>query len=406
MPFGSQRFTPAATFPDPPLIVDQAIQKEENFSEVLLGESSFEAVARGIARTRRSADIVRNWGYRCEEYSVLTADKVVLTIQRILPPRGATQSNTTTLPVILFHGFGGSGNCFVCAPKRDQNLPFFLLDNGCAEVWLANVRGPLYTDFTQRGSREFSIDDIVYHDVPSMIDRVLQVSGNSHIACVGISQGTTSLFGALAVSEELNRKVKLAVLLAPTLKPCGHSISDIVPPLFRYVGVNVGNEVYLNSTQVFKELMPVQVSSKVIAVFTQFGFKWDFTTLGGDARLMPLCAHGYHGTSRDVVGHWLQTIEGDSSFAHFQKQSSWFDMFRAPQATSSPIKYPTKHITAPLHLIYSFEDPITDPEQLRKYLPERTKFVDIPGYSHVDFLWAVDANKLVFEPILNLIQNA
>ncbi|KAJ3008810.1 UNVERIFIED_CONTAM: cholesterol esterase [Siphonaria sp. JEL0065] len=224
---------------------------------------------------------------------------------------------------------------------RKCNLPFYLVEQAGFDVWLGNARGPLYTDFTLRGSRSFTIDDIVQYDIPAVIDYVTNLTQKKDLIYIGISQGTTSIFGALALHEPLNEKVKLVIALAPTLRPSVDSIAGIVFPLFQHIGTRVTNDVYLHCTLLFKDLCPSKISSKVVGALTQFGFKWDFSVLGSQTRLVPLVAHGYHGTSREVIHHWLQTMKQEVSFSYYQDPANaFFD--HGLHTYSSPVRYPTQ----------------------------------------------------------------
>ncbi|KAI9340554.1 Alpha/Beta hydrolase protein [Obelidium mucronatum] len=375
---------------------------DNNFANVTGAGALFEQLALDIASTNNCADIIRKWGYTCQVHRVLTKDNVLLTTHRI-QSRNKFNQNKTSPPILLWHGFGGSGNCFVCAPERNSNLPFHLIEKGGFDIWLGNARGPLYTDFTLRGSKIFSIDDIVQHDIPAVVDYITKYTSHPKLIYIGISQGTTSIFGALSIHSELNKRIHLVIALAPTLRPSIDSIAGIVFPLFQHLGANVANNVYLHSTMLFKDLIPSKISSKIVGAITQFGFKWDFSILGSDTRLVPLVAHAYHGTSREVIDHWLQTMKQDISFSYYQRKS--LDLFN-PMGHQhvSPVRYPTKHITVPIHLFYSLSDSITDITQLTENLPAaNTSFVEIKEYSHFEFLFGKDAKQKVFDPIADII---
>ncbi|KAJ3283111.1 hypothetical protein HDU79_009412 [Rhizoclosmatium sp. JEL0117] len=231
-----------------------------------------------LAKTKLFPDIIQKWGYSCETHRVRTKDNVLLSVFRILNP-SSPPPPTPKPPVLLWHGFGGTANCFVCASHRSQNLPFHLLSE--FDVWLANSRGPLYADFESAGHRDFSIDEIVGYDIPAVVDHVLMETGVMQLNYIGISQGTTTIFGALAIHEELNAKIKCVIALAPTLKPCEDSISDIVFPLYRHVGSLIPAEMYMQTTILFKDVVPVALSSRIVGAITEFGFKWDFGRLSG-----------------------------------------------------------------------------------------------------------------------------
>ncbi|ORY45733.1 alpha/beta-hydrolase [Rhizoclosmatium globosum] len=325
-----------------------------------------------LAKTKLFPDIIQKWGTPAkhtafEQKTTSSSPYSESSTPHPTPP-------TPKPPVLLWHGFGGTANCFVCASHRSQNLPFHLLSE--FDVWLANSRGPLYADFESAGHRDFSIDEIVGYDIPAVVDHVLMETGVMQLNYIGISQGTTTIFGALAIHEELNAKIKCVIALAPTLKPCEDSISDVVFPLYRHVGSLIPAEMYMQTT-ICLRCVPVALSSRIVGAITEFGFKWDFGRLGSSERQAPLITHGYHGTSRSVVDHWLQTIQCETSFSQYKKsESSVFS-----------------------HTVGNSEYRAVEKE------PTTTNNVQrIPGYTHFEFLWATDASTKVFDPIIDLLQ--
>lgn len=56
-------------------------------------------------------------------------------------------------------------------------------------------------------------------DVPAILNFVLAKNGNLKAICWGFSQGTTQLFSALALNEEINEQISIFIGMAPAMKP-------------------------------------------------------------------------------------------------------------------------------------------------------------------------------------------
>lgn len=117
-------------------------------------------------------------------------------------------------------------------------MALILADAGF-DVWLANTRGNKYSKDHQdddaarpqkksaRSSSKserhnfwrFSIDHLAKYDVPAVVDYILGRTGRSSLSYVGYSQGTTQIFAALSLNDELNHKIDMVIALAPALRP-------------------------------------------------------------------------------------------------------------------------------------------------------------------------------------------
>ena len=64
-------------------------------------------------------------------------------------------------------------------------------------------------------------------------------------------------------------------------------------------------------------------------------------------------------------------------------------------------------IHVPIVLYYAQNDWLADPKDvglLIKDLPNLVNSVEIPGWEHLDFIWGLDAAKLVYEPSISYLR--
>ncbi len=117
-------------------------------------------------------------------------------------------------------------------------MALILADAGF-DVWLANTRGNKYSKdhqdddadiFDKKSAHSssksqrlnfwrFSIDHLAKYDVPAVVDYILAKTARSTLSYIGYSQGTSQIFAALSLNEELNHKIDMVIALAPALRP-------------------------------------------------------------------------------------------------------------------------------------------------------------------------------------------
>jgi predicted esterase len=188
-----------------------------------------------IAKVKHIRDLVGRWNYPFEEHKASSENGYIqVVLHRIPNPRyGPTTatvdpsnpSNTHPRPaVLIWHGLGLSSNVWCCSPTLESNLAFVLADAGF-DVWMGNSRGNYYTEipcWDHHHRKEIGpIDELGYYDIPASVDYILEKTGRKSMSYIGYSQGTTAIFAALSVNEELNAKFDSVVCLAPALRPKG-----------------------------------------------------------------------------------------------------------------------------------------------------------------------------------------
>lgn len=128
-----------------------------------------------------------------EEHAITTKDGYNLKLFRI--PGNSAQPQAPNKPVVLFmHGLEDSADCWVI--NHPEVAPAFVASREGYDVWLGNNRGNKYSHtsaapMSNKDFFNFSFIEMGDHDLPAMIDYVLAVTGQSKLAYVGHSQGTS-----------------------------------------------------------------------------------------------------------------------------------------------------------------------------------------------------------------------
>ncbi len=65
-----------------------------------------------------------------------------------------------------------------------------------------------------------------------------------------------------------------------------------------------------------------------------------------------------------------------------------------------------KSLTFPMYIFGSERDAVVrakDVRELHKYLPDTTPLTILPDYNHLDYIWAEDANQLIYSRVMNFL---
>ena len=133
-----------------------------------------------------------------------------------------------------------------------------------------------------------------------------------------------------------------------------------------------------------------------------------YDNLQANKTLLPyILGHAPGGTSVNTVLHYAQLVNS-GKFRRFDYGSPAGN--KKAYGVPVPPDYDLKMVKVPVALLWAENDWLADPkdvEYLIKGLPNIIKNYKIrfPKFNHVDFLWANDAPKMVFEPIAKILQN-
>lgn len=359
-----------------------------------------------------SSEIIKYWGYPCENHDIVTEDGYILTVQRIPHGRGGKQKNK--IPVFLQHGLIDSSATWINNPP-EESLGFILADNGY-DVWIGNSRGNTYSRRHVNISTEsdqfwdFSFDEMAKYDIPACIDYVLSKTGQEQLHYIGHSQGTMVGFIAFSSSQELGKKVKTFSALAP-VATVGHIkgamrvlsyFTSEIEFLFKLFGIRE----FLPSNIITKALAEIVCESHITeAVCADFIFLlcgFDTSNLN-DTRIPVYVSHTPAGTSVKDIVHFAQLIKNKKFQMYDYGEKGNMEKYHA----AVPPQYNVTKMETPVALFTATNDWLADPydvnHSLRPYLSNIIQDKNIDEWNHLDFVWGEDAHSIIYEDILKIL---
>ena len=367
-------------------------------------------------------DLIKYWKYPVEEHEVKTSDGYYLSLHRI--PHGISNqisqpnisrncSKSSKRPVVfLQHGLLCSSSNWV-ENRPDNSLGFLLADAGY-DVWMGNVRGNTYSSSKHESLSvdsedywDFSFHEMAKFDLPAMINYTLEITGEKQLYYVGHSQGSMMIFAGLPGNEELQRKIKKVVALAPVsrLKHIHSAIRNIAK-LRHIIGFSfhfLQQRSFLPSSRVVKTLAreicgrkEKQLCEMILSAANGYGTKNLNTT-----RLPIYFSHAPAGTSVKNMKHFGQLISSGGFNAY---DYGWFGNL-ASFASFLPPSYRLSTIQTPMHFIYGSHDWLAhhlDVKWTASQIVNLEGLYEVEGYNHLDFLWATSAKRLVYSRVIDI----
>jgi len=360
-----------------------------------------------------TAGIISYYGYVPETHYVTTADGYILTVHCL---SNATARNSSLNPVIAWHGLSDASHTFVIN-SLDQSLGFLLADRGYF-VCLPNARGNTYSKGYTNSSRnsnifygsfwEFSWDQIAQFDVPAVIDAVLSWTGKSKVIYVGHSQGSTTMFALLSTQPSYNDKISIFAALAPVTffsNSTGPSFKGASPFVSFFEGL-YGYE-FLNHTslQTLATFIVCSLPTQALCANLMF-FLFGYSSHLNEEKLpVFLCKS----PSDYAWGQYTQYVQLAGVDAFQKYDFHWQNPMKYGQ--SSPPQYDLTKVRAPVALFHSGGDDMTadpDVQNLKSRLSNCVfeQHLDASlDFDHLDYIWAEDVREIVYDDLINLIQN-
>mmetsp|Transcript_35470 Transcript_35470/g.41027 ORF Transcript_35470/g.41027 Transcript_35470/m.41027 type:complete len:402 (-) Transcript_35470:40-1245(-) len=349
--------------------------------------------------------IVKDYGYPFEQHYVTTSDGYILKLFRIQHGiKDANETSTNGRPAILIqHGIFDSAD-FVLTHGPDLS-PAFYLANAGYDVWVANSRGNKYsrqhkTLNPDKDAKfwDFSFADMV-NDYKANIEHVRSETGQTKIAVIGHSQGTSSMYAGLSTDAGwFKDRVSIFVSLGSVAR-----LDNLTSKLLKFI---IETPIVLSTVKKLgiEEMFPSNFLTKstfillcgAIPQICQFGAK---IIADSDPRVDSsewariYFGHFPSGSSTKCLEHYSQIF--------LSKKYQSFDYGAEENmrryGTRTPPEYPLNKVSVPVAKFTGSSDVLGDAqdnEWLSAQLAHTLVFDKVYDYGHLSFFIAKDMNYL------------
>ncbi|CAK7349050.1 unnamed protein product [Dovyalis caffra] len=354
--------------------------------------------------------VVEPQGYACQEHKVTTKDGYILSIQR-MPARQSGKAEADKPPVLLQHGLMMDGVTWLMN-SPGESLAFILADNGY-DVWIGNSRGTKFS----RGHTSLSPNDSVYwdwtwdelvaYDLPATFQYVHDQTGQN-LHYVGHSLGTLIAFAAFS-QEKLLNMIRSAVLLSPIAylnqmpSPLARGAVDLfLAEDLYWLGLHEFNPQGQAANKLLEDICskPGMNCSNLMSSFT------GPNCCLNSSRTNWFLDHEPQATATKNMIHLAQMVRtGTIAMYDYGNENDNMDHYEQP----TPPVYNMASIPKdlPLFLGYGGKDYLSDVKDVQ-VLVDKLKDHDgdklvvqyTDEYAHADFVFGVNANQLVYDPLM------
>lgn len=359
------------------------------------------------------------YGYPCEEHTVTTKDGYILSVQRI-PAGGRSGSSSINNkgPVLLQHGLLVDGFTWLLN-SPSESLGYILADNGY-DVWIANSRGTVYSlGHTSLSSDDpaywdWSWDELAAYDLPATVGYVHQQTGQQKIHYVGHSLGTLIALASFSEGNNLINMIKSAALLSPI------AYLNQIPSIFLQGAARLylGEQLYwLGIARLNPAGAEVKNLLEKVCKVTGFDCYDLLTAFTGkncclnSTSFQVLLEHEPQSTSTKNMVHIAQTMRRGviskydydnivTNLKHYgQITPPLYNMARIPKGFPVFISYGKDDVLSDVHDVSHLLG-VLDGHQTNDLTVNFVK-----DYAHADFIMAVNANKLVYDPLMDFFKH-
>ncbi|CAI5717751.1 unnamed protein product [Peronospora destructor] len=348
---------------------------------------------------KSTVELIEARGYVAETHNVTTVDGYILTLHRLpisYKECRAGKKPVQDKPVVLIqHGILDTSFSWVCN-FRNQSLAFVLADAGY-DVWLGNNRGNTYSsnhvNYTTDDDAfwDFTWEDMGKFDLPAMIKYVRKTSGRKTISYVGFSEGAIQAFVTFSEDQSLAKLVSYFAAMGPVAW-LGHTSGTAFKFLSKAYAdtlLQVTHQAkFFPHNEMLQEVIGATVCTKkpwlcekAVALFVGDSENWN--------------ASRRIATAADC----LRALGISMCPTRFCENKAKYGSFDPPAFPVSKMKYPrTGFFRGEMDILST----PADMDHLRLALPPATVIHDenISSFSHLDFIWATNANEKVYQSVL------
>ncbi|CAI8032080.1 Gastric triacylglycerol lipase [Geodia barretti] len=357
--------------------------------------------------------LITSKGYPAERHFVTTSDGYILQMHRIpYSPKHAI--NISRGVFFLQHGVLGCSTNWL-TNLVNESLAFILSDAGY-DVWMGNVRGNTYsrnhTHLTvhDKAFWNFTFDQHALIDMPTMLTKVIDVTGQQRLFYVGHSQGTIMGFAGFTANQSLSSHIKVFFALAPVT-----TVQYIKGPI-TLLSPFTGILEYILDTLGAGEFLP---NEEFVDILVDFYCSWDekdadncrdvlFLLCGFDpanintTRIPVYLSHNPAGTSVKNVVHYNQEYLSGK----FRKYDYGTAGNMEEYGTPSPPPYNVTQLTIPTAIFTGGNDWLADPKDVDNLIPKISHVMInhtyVASYEHLDFIWGLNAPELIYSVLMEL----
>ncbi|XP_023341267.1 lipase 3 [Eurytemora carolleeae] len=361
-------------------------------------------------------EIIRSEGYPAETHYATTPDGYILALHRI--PYGKTNSDPANREVVFVqHGLlCSSADWIMSTPSK--GLGYMLAEAGY-DVWLGNYRGNTYsrnhTFFNPNegsgGFWDFTWDEMAKFDIPTQIEKVLEITGKDELQYIGHSMGTTAFMAMHHYKQDVASKIRLAHLLSPVAyvgnmeSPIGWiaGLGPLLDAILGFLGIGefLPGNVLMDclATLFCHEGLTQGICTNILFILCGFDEPQMNTTL-----LETIMKHTPAGASTPTVLHYAQEVTSDEF--HGYDWGSDRENFNHHGANGIP-NYSLTDVTTPVAVYFGQNDWLASSTDVLRTISELPNIVGgmqhmvkFPTWNHLDFLWGIDADTEVYADVL------
>ncbi|XP_063979676.1 lipase 3-like [Diachasmimorpha longicaudata] len=363
--------------------------------------------------------LIVKYGYNAETHAIKTADGYLLSLHRI--SGGKKYPPGPGKPVVfLQHGILASSAVWVL-PGPAKGLAYILADNGY-DVWMGNSRGNTYSrgheNLTTTDSKywDFSFHEMGIYDLPASIDYILAVTRQLKLYYLGHSQGTTSFFVMLSELPDYNDKIFKFAAYAPIVysanvrSPFIKFIARFSSPISRTLGFfHIHDFAPTDAllTKMGRRSCEARSLYQVICSNSLFMIT-GYDTAQINQTLVPIIlGHLPAGSSVKQFLHFGQEVNSQK-FRKFDYNDPEINQEKYGQPT--PPVYKLSNVRVPTALFFANNDLLSDNSDVQKLAEDlsnvnMTYKVPMDSFNHIDFMFAIDAPALLYEPTIRFFNS-